>query len=187
MKRYLLSLALSSGLLAGLAQAEEPVCQATLSNATLDFGKFGKFGAGTSSTNGPQSVGKQLTNLQITCNQPTRFVVRAFGRRMAAEPGFAFGKRGDTLLSVQSARLDGRAAEVGLSETPQAAPASWATQLAWTPGKYLVARDGADFTRPHTQLNLQLMVEPRLNPHQSDSPSAEELTSHLIFLVRMVQ
>jgi len=187
MKKHLLPFALSSVLLAGLAHAEEPVCHATLSNSTLDFGQFGKFGTGTSHSNEPQSVGKQLTTLQVHCTKPTRFVVRAHGRPAPDAQHFAFGKRGDTVLSVQSALLDGQTAQVGLSDAPQVAPARWAKQLDWTPREYLMESDGPDFTRPHTDLTLQLAVEPRLNPHQSEPPSAEELHTHLRFEVLTVQ
>jgi len=188
MKKFLFSFALSSVLLASPTHAEEPVCHATLSNTELDFGRFGKLGAGTSRTNGPQSVGKQITNLQINCTRPTRFVVRVHGRRAPDGQDFAFGKRGDVLLSVRSAQLDGRAAQVGLAEAQQLAPARWATQLDdWVPGKYLVASDGPDYTRPHTQLTLQLAVEPRLEPNQSQPPSPEQLRSKLAFEVVTVQ
>ena len=187
MKKHFSYLVLSGVLLTGAAHADEPVCLATLSNPTLDFGRFGKFGSGISRSNGPQSVGKQLAALQISCTRPARFAVRVHGRRAPGEQAFAFGNRGDTTLSVQSAQLDGRAAQVGLSEASGVAPARWATQLDWMPGKYLTARDGPDLTRPHTQLSVQLAVEPRLNPNQSDPDSTEPLNSNLIFEVVIIQ
>lgn len=117
------------------ARASDGHCQVSLSESRVDFGQIQR--TSVQPTGAQTPLAKRTATLVLNCAQPTDLHLNYLGTAEGAEH-YALAGGASYGLQVRDVVVDGRGAELGLTDSAGVSPGTTASAQTWAPGRLLV-------------------------------------------------
>ncbi|QCP52215.1 hypothetical protein FAZ95_23840 [Trinickia violacea] len=158
---------------AGHAQAAN--CEMQMSTSRFDYGQLSRTELDAQKPEaGGVSLGRRTATLNITCEQPTTMVLR-FDAPSAASGTFVFAERGNYVMKISEAHLDGSAVALGRISAPGQVPQAAKMSETFESGEGVgLVTDGRPARGRH--LTAQIEIETRVPSEALRVRSETQLT-----------